>query len=455
MHIKQSSVRDMTSGNVYKHLLSYSIPVFIGGLFQLLYNTVDTIIVGRYVSTEALAALGSSGMIINIIVYFFMGFSIGAGVLVGQRFGAKDKDALREAIQTTIAVAFILCVIVTVIGFFVSDPMLRLIHTPKDVFRDASVYLRIYFLGISGMLIYNIGGEILRAVGNTMLPLYFLILSSIVNIILDLFFVLVFDAGVAGVAWATVIAQLLSALLILLVLSKTNEVYRLCWRGIHINKSQLSVMLSIGMPSGLQSVITGFANLMAQSYVNMLGSACMAGWSCFIKLSNIAMLPTGAFAFAATNFVSQNTGAKDYARIKEGIFKSNLLNVGVSAIITVVMFMLAKPLINIYTDDAEVIRFGALFIHWTILSIIYYSFGNNLTGAMLATGDSKGPTIIKLIFYVGLRLAFLYVMFNYISASPIVVALAFPVSWGLGTITLYIYYATHWKRKFEKQLLTR
>lgn len=455
MLIKQSSVRDMTSGNVYKHLLSYSIPVFIGGLFQLLYNTVDTIIVGRYVSTEALAALGSSGMIINIIVYFFMGFSVGAGVLVGQRFGAKDKDALREAIQTTIFVAFLLCVIVTVTGFFVSDPMLRLIQTPEEVFRDASVYLRVYFLGISGMLIYNIGGEILRAVGNTTLPLYFLIFSSVVNVVLDLVFVLVFDAGVAGVAWATVIAQLVSAVLILLVLSKTNEVYRLHWRGIHINKSQLSVMLSIGMPAGLQSVITGFTNLMAQSYVNALGSACMAGWGCFIKISNIAMLPTGAFSFAATNFVSQNMGAKNLARIKEGIFKSNLLNVGFSAVVTVFTFIFAKPLVGIYTDDPEVIRFGMLFIHWTILSIIYYSFGNNLTGAMIATGDSKGPTIIKLIFYVGLRLAFLFFMFNYVSASPIVIALAFPVSWGLGTLALYIYYAAYWKRKTEKQILAR
>lgn len=449
MHIRQSGVRDMTSGNVYRHLLSYSLPVFIGGLFQLLYNTVDAIIVGRFVSTEALAALGSTGMIINVIVYFFMGFSIGAGVLVGQRFGAKDTDALREAIQTTVAVAFILCVVVSVIGVFASDPMLHLIQTPDDVFHDASVYLRIYFLGISGVLIYNIGGEILRAVGNTTLPLYFLIFSSIVNVILDLVFVLVFDAGVPGVAWATVIAQFLSAVLILLVLSRTKEVYRLCWHGIHINKSQLRTMLSIGMPAGLQSVITGFANLMAQSYVNALGSVCMAGWSCFMKLSNIAMLPTGAFAFAATNFVSQNTGAKNAVRIKEGIAKSNLLNVGGSAVIAVTMFFLAEPLIGIYTDDAEVIRFGADFLHWTIYSMIYYSFANNLTAAMLATGDSKGPTIIKLIFYVGLRLVCLYVSFNYISASPIAVALAFPISWGLGTIALYIYYTTYWKRKLQ------
>lgn len=444
---KNSKVRDMTSGNIYRNLIAYSFPVFVGSLFQLFYNIIDTIIVGRFIGTEALAAVGSTGLIVNIIVYFFLGFSIGAGVLVGQCFGAKDKNSLREAIQTTIAVTFILCVILTVAGYFASGPMLHLIGTPQDVFNDAFVYLRVYCIGISGLLIYNIGGEILRAVGNTVMPLYFLIFSSIANVVLDLVFVLVFNAGVAGVAWATVIAQFMSAIMILVLLTRTNEIYRLEWRGFHINPSQVKTMLKIGMPAGLQAVITGLANLLAQSYVNALGAACMAGWSCFNKLLNIAMLPTGALSSATSNFASQNMGAKNYSRIKEGVTKSNILSFAFSTVITTGMFIVAEPLIGIYTTDSEVIRYGATFMHWIIFSIIVYSIGNNLISAMLATGDSIVPTLIKLRTYVGLRLLCFFIIGKFFTSTAVTISLAFPISWTAGAVSLYIYYKTTWEKR--------
>jgi len=442
---RQLKVRDMTSGNIYKHIMSYSVPVFIGNFFQLLYYVVDTIVVGKYIGTEALAAVGSTGLLITVLIYFFMGFAVGAGVLVGQCFGAKDLNALHEAVQTAVAVAFILCAFLSALGYFAAEPMLRVIRIPENVLDEASVYLKVYCIGFSGVLIYYVCSEILRAVGNTMIPLIFVVFSSVLNIALDLLLVLVFGAGIEGVAWATVIAQFVSAVLTLLVLTETKEVYRLEWRGIHINPSQVKTMFRIGMPAGIQSIVTGLANLLAQSYVNALGSACMAGWSCFNKLLNISMLPTGALSSATSSFVSQNIGAKNYDRVKEGVSKVNILSAGSTALITAAMFLLAEPLTGMYTTDSEVIAFGGIFMRWIILAVTYYSVGNNLISAMIATGSSLKPIAIKLATYVGLRLLCLYVGCTLISNTPITISLAFPISWAAGTAALYIYYRRSWK----------
>ena len=440
----------MTDGNIYRHLIVYSVPIFLGRLMQMLYNIVDTIVVGRFIGTEAMAAVGATGMITNITLYLFLGFSVGAGTLVGQIFGSKEKEALHEAVQMIISVSLILCAAFTVIGFFLSNPILRAVKTPDNVFRFSSIYLHIYFLGISGMLIYNIGGEILRAVGNTTVPLMILAASSVVNIVLDVLFVVVFGAGVAGVAWATTISQFLSAVLILIVLTKTNEVYRLDWRGIHINFSQLKTMLSIGLPSSIQSVITAFTNLLAQTYINMLGSDCMAGWSVVNKLIGISMMPIDSFSSAAAAFSSQNIGAKQYSRVKEGIRKANTLSISFSAVISVMMFIFAKSLVGIFTEDTAAIRFGVIFIRWVILSMIYYCISENLTRAMTGMGDSKGPTAIKLTFYVGFRLAFLIVLSAFFSITPISVSLAFTVSWGLGAAAMILYYKKRWANRLPQ-----
>lgn len=449
MFRKSGKVRNMASGNIYRHLIAYSVPIFLGRIMQMLYNIVDTIVVGRFIGTEAMAAVGATGMITNITLYLFLGFSIGAGTLVGQIFGSKEKNTLHEAIQTIIAFSLILCVAFTVIGYSLSNPILRLLKTPDDVFQFASTYLHIYFLGISGMIIYNIGGEILRAVGNTTMPLIFLTVSSAINIVLDVVFVIVFDAGVAGVAWATTISQLIAAVQVLMVLTTTQEVYRLNWRSIHINSSQLKTILSIGFPSSIQSVITAFTNLLAQTYINMLGSACMAGWSCFNKLLGISMMPIDSFSSASAAFASQNIGAKQFSRVKEGIRKSSIMSFGFSAVISLGMFIFAKSLIGIFTDDAEAIRFGVIFIHWVIPSMLYYCISENLTRSMIGMSDSKGPTAIKLTFYVGFRLAFLLVLSAF-SITPIAVSLAFTVSWGLGAAALFLYYKTHWANRLSQ-----
>ena len=440
----------MTSGNIYRHLLAYSVPIFLGSIMQMLYNIVDTIIVGRFIGMEAMAAVGATGMVTNIALYLFLGFSVGAGVIVGQIFGAKENGALREVTQTIIAFTLILCAVFTVVGYALSDKILRLIKTPDDVFPYSLTYLHIYFIGISGMLIYNIGGEILRSVGNSTMPLIFLAVSSAINIILDIISVVVLHAGVAGVAWATAISQFASAAMVMVMLSTTKEVYRLEWRGLHINFPLLKRMLSIGLPSCIQSVITAFTNLLAQTYINLLGSACMAGWSCFNKLLGICMMPTIAFSAASAVFVSQNFGAKQFARVKAGIRKSVIMNIGSSAVISIAMFVFAEALIGIFTDDAEAIHFGAMFIHWVILSMIYYCIGETLTRSMMGMGDSKAPTAIKLVFYVGLRLALLVAISTALAITPISVSLVFVVSWAIGTAALFLYYKIHWAKRLSQ-----
>ena len=333
--------RDMTRGPIIKQVLVFSLPIMIGNLFQMLYNTVDVIVVGNFVGKEALAAVGSTTMIINILVFFFNGFSVGAGVVIGQLFGAGKREPLHDAVETTVAMTLVLCVIFTGIGVAGVKPMLRFMSTPEDVFHDAQVYLTIYFAGISGLLIYNIGGGILRSVGNSTLPLLFLILTSLLNIVLDLLFVIGLHAGIAGVAYATILSQFLSAALTLMLLTRSKEIYALVWRDLRIKRDVLGQIFLIGLPAGIQSVLTSFSNVFVQSYVNAFGSACMAGWSCYNKLDQFILLPVHSMSMAATAFVSQNMGANKLSRVRQGTAAIIALALSVSAAAAGVLFVFA------------------------------------------------------------------------------------------------------------------
>ena len=256
---KKTTTRDMTTGNIAKEIMLFALPLMFGNIFQMLYNTVDSIVVGNYVSTEALAAVGATTMIVNMAVFFFNGFSIGAGVIIGRYFGAKNMERLHDSIETTMATTFVCCVLFTIIGILGVPFMLNFMATPDDVMADASIYLRTYFAGIAGLLIYNIGSGILRAVGDTRRPLYFLVLTSVINIGLDLLFVLQFHLGIFGVALATIISQFISAGLTLLLLLRTKDVYRLTLHDCRIDPQMLRQILAVGLPAGIQSVITAFS----------------------------------------------------------------------------------------------------------------------------------------------------------------------------------------------------
>ena len=443
---RKSTVRNMTEGSIVKQVTLFALPLMLGNIFQMLYNTVDSIVVGNFVGTEALAAVGSTTMIVNMMVFFFNGFSTGASVVIANYFGARDMKALHKAIETTMAATFVLSVLFTVAGVAAVKPMLRFMATPEDVFGEATVYLQIYIGGISGLLVYNMGSGILRAVGDTMRPLYFLVLTSVLNILLDLLFVLGFHCGIEGVAWATIISQFISALLILILLTHSKDIYRLTWQDLKIDRAILGGIFAVGLPAGIQSVITAFSNVFVQSYVNFFGSSCMAGWSCYNKLDQFVMLPMQSMAMAATTFVSQNIGAGKESRADKGTLVTVSMSVGVTAVIVALLCVFAAPAVGLFSPDEAVIEFGVLFIRANCFFLLFNCVNHVLAGALRGRGDSKGPMIIMLLAFVGIRQIYLFVVTHFIANTPFLVGFGYPVGWTSCCIIELTYFFLRWRK---------
>lgn len=437
----------MTEGNIILLLIQFAIPLIFGNLFQMMYNTVDSLVVGNFVGKEALAAVGSTTMIINMLVFFFNGVSVGAGVVISRAYGAKKQDELHSAVETTMFITFLCGILFTVIGIVMVRPMLRFMSTPEDVMGEATTYLRIYFAGVSGLLVYNMGSGILRAVGDTRRPLLFLILTSVMNVILDLLFVIAFHAGIAGVAYATILSQFLSAFLILLLLTRTREVYYLSWRDLHCNRSILRDIFRIGLPAGVQAVITSFSNVFVQSYVNSFGSACMAGWSCYNKLDQFIMLPMQSISQAATTFVGQNVGANRTDRVNKGTVQSLFLTVSITAVIATFLFLFAPAANAIFTNDDTVIRYGVMFVRTNVYFLLFNCINHTLAGALRGRGDSTGPMVIMLMNFVVVRQIYLFVMTHFISNTAQLVGFSYPVGWTACCIVEVLYYYFRWGRR--------
>ena len=448
----ESTAIDMTSGPIVRQLVAFALPLMLGNVFQMLYNTVDSIIVGNFVSKQALAAIGSTTMIVNMLVFFFNGFSTGAVVTIGQFYGAQKMEKLHKAVETTIAATFLLSLLFTIGGVLSVKPLLRMMSTPEDVFEDATVYLRIYIGGISGLLIYNIGSGILRAVGDSTRPLYFLILTSLVNIVLDLLFVVVLGTGIAGAAIATILSQFLSAALILLMLTRTKDIYRLDWKELQMDGQILGKIFAIGMPAGIQSVLTAFSNIFVQSYINSFGSDCMAGWSSYNKLDQFIMLPMQSMAIASTTFVSQNVGADNDQRADRGTVASLMLTCGITGVIIALLVGFAPASVRLFSPDAAVIAYGVLFIRTNVVFLIFNCVNHVLAGALRGRGDSRGPMIIMLSTFVGLRQIYLFVMTRYIANTPRMVGLGYPVGWVSCCVVELIYYAVCRRKREQNRI---
>ena len=430
---------DMTEGSIWPHLIRFSIPMAIGLLFQQLYNTVDTLVVGQFVGQQAQAAVGSTGPIINTVVGFCAGLATGASVLISQRYGAHDNDGLGKAVHTTIALTILMSVIATLIGQVIITPMLRFMQTPEDVMADSSRYLAIYFAGVAGILFYNIGGGILRAVGDSRRPLYFLIVSALLNTVLDLLFVLVFGMGVAGVAYATVIAQVISAALNIVVLVREPGGYGLRWRQIRIDRDALRIILRLGLPSSIQSAITSFSNVFVQSYINFFGSACMAGYGIYGKIDALALIPVQSISMSSTTFVGQNWGAGQRQRAREGVRAAVIMSLISTVVLGALVFLLARPLTAFFSPEAEVIDYGVRFIHIVTPFYLMICFNQIYAGALRGIGDATMPTVIMLISFVVFRQIYLAVT-KALGAGFIAVALAYPVGWILCSTLLIIRY---------------
>ncbi len=442
----------MTSGSITRLLIQFALPLMLGNIFQMLYNTVDSVIVGNFVSKQALAAIGSTTLIVNMMVFFFNGFSVGAGVTIGRYFGARDMENLHRAIETTMAATFLVGLLFTAAGILLVEPLLHVMSTPEDVFADAAVYLKIYIGGISGLLVYNMGSGILRAVGDSTRPLYFLIFTSILNIILDLFFILVLKAGIAGAAVATILSQFLSAAMILLLLTKTQDIYRLRWRELRLDLPILRRIFAIGLPTAIQSVLTGFSNIFVQGYINIFGSDCMAGWSIYNKLDQFIMLPMQSMAMAATTFVSQNVGAGKDQRADRGTVSALMLTTGITAVIIALLVGFARTAVRFFSPDPAVIDFGVLFIRTNVVFMLFNCINHVLAGALRGRGDSRGPMIIMLSTFVCLRQIYLYVVTHFVSNTPVLVGLGYPVGWVACCVTELLYFTIQ-RRKRSKRTI--
>ena len=456
LHPHKSTARDMTSGPIWRQLVLFALPLMLGNVFQMLYNTVDSIIVGNFVSKQALAAIGSTTMITNMMVFFFNGFSVGASVMIGQYFGARDMEKLHRAIETTMAATFLLSFLFSGAGVLAVESLLRMMSTPDDVFADAALYLRIYIGGISGLLIYNMGSGILRAVGDSTRPLYFLIFTSLLNIALDLFFVIVLKTGIAGAAIATIISQAVSGAAILVLLTRTKDIYRLSWRELRLDWPILRRIFGVGLPAGIQSVITAFSNIFVQSYINVFGSDAMAGWASYNKLDQFIMLPMQSMAMAATTFVSQNVGAGKDQRADRGTGASLLLTCGVTGSVIALLIVFAPSAVRLFSPDSEVIRYGVLFIRTNCGFLLFNCINHVLAGALRGRGDSRGPMIIMLSCFVALRQTYLYLITHFYANTPRIVGLGYPVGWSscCAVMLIYFFWQRHRRLAAEKNRLS-
>ncbi len=430
---------DMTEGSIRRHLIEFSVPMAVGLLFQQLYNTVDTLVVGNFVSKQAQAAVGSTGSIINTVVGFCAGLATGASVIISQRYGAHDGEGLSKSVHTTIAVTILLSLIATGVGLLIIDPMLRFMQTPEDVWNEARQYLTIYFSGVSGILFYNMGSGILRAVGDSRRPLLFLIMSALLNTVLDLLFVLVFGMKVDGVALATILAQIISALAILFTLTKEKSAYGLRWKQLRIDRNSLSGILRIGLPSSIQSAITAFSNVFVQSYINAFGSACMAGYSVYSKLDAFVLIPVQALAMSSTTMVGQNWGAEKRLRARESVTTAIRLSLISTAALGIVAFLAARELIGLFSPDPEVVSYGVRFIQIVTPFYLMICFNQIYAGALRGIGDATAPTVIMLCSFVVFRQIYLYVT-KVLNVGFISVALAYPMGWMLCSLLLFIRY---------------
>ena len=432
---------DMTQGSTTRHLVRFALPLLAGNLFQQLYNMVDTWVVGNFVSNEAFSAVGTVTPIINTLIGFFLGMSSGAGVVISQYYGAHRPEKVREAVHTAMLLTVIMGVVFTGVGIAMTPLMLELMKTPAEVAPDQTAYLTIYFAGIMGLLLYNMGSGILRAVGDSQRPFYFLLVSAGVNTALDLLFVLKFGMGVEGVAYATIIAQAVSAVLTIAVLIGYDGSVKLSLRDLRIHWRMLKKIVAVGIPAALQMAITAFSNVFVQGYINHFGADCMSGWTAYTKIDQLVILPVQSLSLASTTFVGQNLGVGNVERAKGGVRRALYLSFAVTAVLLVPVLTLAPDMTAFFNSKPEVVSYGALLLR--LLSPFYFFFCINqiYSGALRGSGNSQVPMFIMLGSFVVFRQIYLYVMAHYISNEIVPIALSYPAGWFVCSAVTLLYYA--------------
>ena len=437
--IKKSEV-NMTEGSIVKLLISFTLPLLIGNFFQQLYNMVDTWVVGNFVGDAAFSAVGTVAPILNLYIFLFTGFANGGAVIVSQFFGAKDKDNVKKAVHTMMVITIVFCIVLSIAGYFLLPMMLDIMKSPGDVRAEQLTYLKIIFTFLSFQIIYNMAAAILRAVGDSTRPFIYLVVACIVNIVLDLLFVIKFNMGVAGVAWATIIAQGVAAILCLITLFTTKSSVRIELRSLKYNVIIGRQIFLLGLPTALQQMVTSFSNIFVQGYINVFGGDIMGGWTCYFKVDQFAMLPIQSMSIACQTFVGQNLGAGNEKRAKDGLKHSIFLSWGITLIVVAGILVFAEPVSGFFTSSQEMIRYGVYFINIITPFMILSCPSMMMLSALRGAGNSKYPMIFTLFSYVVFRQIYLFTVTKIWPGKLLPVAFAYPVGWLLCLVLVGTYY---------------
>lgn len=454
-----SHAANMTQGPIWKQMVRFAIPVFLGNLFQQFYNVADTYVVGNVLGTDAMAAVGSSGNLIFMLIGFFQGIFIGAGVVISRYWGAKEHENVSHAVHTTIAFALIAGLFLTFVGVLMTPTILRWMNTPENVLPNSIAYFRVYFSGVIFVVLYNAANGIFQAVGDSRHPLYFLIISALLNVVLDILFVGFFGMGVGGAAFATVISQAVSAILGIWKLTRATESYRIVIRKIRFRWTMLKEVLYMGIPSGLQNAVIALANVVVQKNINDFGALAQAGCAAYSKIEGFGFLPITSFTMALTTFIGQNLGAKQYERAKKGARFGILACVILAECVGVLIYVFIPTLIALFVQSAdpaevqEVIRLGTM--HARTMTLFYFllALSHAMAAVMRGAGRSVIPMVVMLCCWCVIRVTYITLV---VPVAPVLTTIswAYPITWSLSSIIFTVYYfAVDWVHAYDRRAL--
>ena len=441
---------DMTYGDTSKQLFMFTIPILLSQILQQFYNIADTAIIGRYIGTDALAAIGSTGLLISVIVNFFIGLSTGVSAVIANQFGANEYEKLKKSISTSLAVSVLLGIVFTIGSLIFMKPIINILQTPKGVYSLAIDYLKICFLGITFQLLYNIGTAILRALGNTKDPLYFLIFSCILNLILDILFIVYFGWGVKGAAIATLISQILATLLVMYKIMSLDDNCKLSLKQIKIYRGYTKDIFLVGLPAGLQAIFMSISSLIIQSSINSFGAEAMAGMTIFAKVEGFLYFPLFSLGLAVTGFVGQNFGAKEYERVKEGINISLKISVYTSLIFIIILNIFAPYILRLFTNDAAVIKVGLESIRIVFPSYVLYAMNQIYIGSLRGIEKTFEPMLISLFAHCIFRVIWCFVLLQYFHDMKVIYS-----SYSVSIVLMFVLYYTSYKRNIYKKYFNK
>ncbi len=444
-----TAVKDLTKGNAYRQILIFALPILLSQLFQQLYNTADSLIVSHYLGTDALAAVSSSGTLIFLLVSFFNGTAMGAGIVISRYFGANDNDRVSRAIHTNIVFGVLCGIALTVVGVTLTPAMLRLMKTDPEVLPGAISYFRYYFLGGIALVMYNICRSIMNALGDSRRPLYYLIVSSLLNIFLDWLFIGVFHMGVGSAAVATVISQFVSVLLCMIHLCKKGNIFTVERKKLRISGDMLREIIRYGLPSGVQNSVIAFANVLVQTQINSFGKFATAAYGTHAKIEGFAFLPIVSFNMATTTFVSQNLGAGLHERAKKGATFGILLSVAIAQLVGVFSYFNAELLISLFDDAPEVIAYGAMQAHTVTLFYFLLAFSHAVAAVCRGAGKAFVPMFVMLGVWCALRIVYIEIVCS-LTDNIQLIYWAYPLTWFISSVIYFIYYkCSDWVHGFD------